>query len=244
MQSFKGYKRTNGDAATRNEIWIIPTAGELNNTAAHLASMLQKETGGAGIDTIVAFRFSTNLHQLLQHPNAGAMLLVGLGQEGTGKEALVKALGEYDPRRIRLLEIRKADDEIATGMQMLREMHQITSQDQRTDIPLGELKIGITHAEQDKASAAMHLAFGGCHLIVSITTEGTPFGTFVPTLKISTTTNLYIRKPCWIDFNAGSLLEGEKEETLRERLLRYLIEVAGGMRTNNEKSGYRETAAL
>ena len=75
--------------------------------------------------------------------------------------------------------------------------------------------------------AVTNLTASGCHLILFSTGRGTPVGAPVPTVKIATNTNLAKRKPHWIDFNAGEIIE-------------YVIEVANGKQTNNEKNGYKE----
>lgn len=85
--------------------------------------------------------------------------------------------------------------------------------------------------------AVTNLTASGCHMILFSTGRGTPVGAPVPTVKIATNTDLYTRKPHWIDFNAGEVLDGK---TLTDELLEYVIDVADGKQTNNEKNGYRE----
>lgn len=85
------------------------------------------------------------------------------------------------------------------------------------------------------------LTAAGVHMILFTTGRGTPFGAPAPTVKISTNTNLYNRKRDWIDFNAGTVADGE--ETLDEagdRLLQYVLSVASGEATLAEKHGCRE----
>ena len=84
------------------------------------------------------------------------------------------------------------------------------------------------------------LTAAGCHLILFTTGRGTPFGAPAPTVKISTNTALFEKKPEWIDFNAGTVASGEPLDEAGERLLDYVIEVASGRRTNAEKRGFRE----
>ncbi len=87
------------------------------------------------------------------------------------------------------------------------------------------------------------LTAAGAHMILFTTGRGTPFGAPAPTVKISTNTALYEKKGNWIDFNAGGVADGT--ETLDEagdRLLDYVLEVAGGKKTRQEESGYREIA--
>ena len=71
---------------------------------------------------------------------------------------------------------------------------------------------------------------------------GTPFGTFVPTMKISTSSTLAKNKPGWIHFNAGVIVENEPMEKTCERFIDYIIRVASGEPVNNEKKNYREIA--
>jgi altronate hydrolase len=86
------------------------------------------------------------------------------------------------------------------------------------------------------------LASSGCHMLLFTTGRGTPFGSFVPTVKISTNSDLYRRKPHWIDFNAGALLEDNSLEQLLEQLIEYVIKVANGQWVNQEKNKFREIA--
>lgn len=84
------------------------------------------------------------------------------------------------------------------------------------------------------------LTAAGAHIILFTTGRGTPFGAPVPTVKIATNSQIAERKKRWIDFNAGTVAEGESLENAGKRLLDYVLEVASGRQTNNEKHGYRE----
>lgn len=84
------------------------------------------------------------------------------------------------------------------------------------------------------------LTAAGAHIILFTTGRGTPFGAPVPTVKIATNTQIAERKKNWIDFNAGTVAEGESLDSAGKRLFDYVLEVAGGKQTNNEKQGYRE----
>lgn len=88
------------------------------------------------------------------------------------------------------------------------------------------------------SSTAMTAA--GAHLILFTTGRGTPFGAPAPTLKISTNSQLAEKKKGWIDFNAGTIAEGESIEMAAKRLLDFVIEVAGGKQTKAEERGFRE----
>lgn len=87
-----------------------------------------------------------------------------------------------------------------------------------------------------------NLAASGAHIILFTTGRGTPFGTVVPTLKISTNTSLATRKANWIDFNAGIILEGVSFEEAAKSLMALLKETAQGKLSKNEENDYREIA--
>jgi altronate hydrolase len=79
-------------------------------------------------------------------------------------------------------------------------------------------------------------------MVLFTTGRGTPYGGFVPTMKISTNSELAANKPHWIDFNAGQLVEEVSMETLVEQFIDKVITVASGEQTNNERNGIRELA--
>jgi altronate hydrolase len=86
------------------------------------------------------------------------------------------------------------------------------------------------------------LGMCGCQMVLFTTGRGTPFGGFVPTLKISSNTDIWRRKPSWIDFNAGRLIDGEDPDQVLEDLIDLIAKVASGEKTNNEINEYREIA--
>ena len=77
-------------------------------------------------------------------------------------------------------------------------------------------------------------------MVLFTTGRGTPFGTFVPTVKISTNSTLAKNKPNWIDFNAGELVEGTEMKDLVRKFIDKIISVASGEDARNEENGYRE----
>lgn len=88
-----------------------------------------------------------------------------------------------------------------------------------------------------------NLAASGCTIIVFTTGRGNPFGSVVPTIKMATNSELADKKKNWIDFNAGKIIDENKTfEELRDEFMKYLLEVASGKETNNEKYGFREIA--
>ncbi len=108
--------------------------------------------------------------------------------------------------------------------------------------PIKKKGLNLLSAPGNDLVAASALGFSGCHMVLFTTGRGTPFGSFVPTMKISTNSDLYNKKKNWIDFNAGSLLEGKTMEELLEEFVRFILEVASGKQLNHEKSGFKEIA--
>ncbi len=102
--------------------------------------------------------------------------------------------------------------------------------------------LNLMNAPGNDLIASTALAASGCQMVLFTTGRGTPFGSFVPTMKISTNTSLYKLKPHWIDFNAGTLVESETFEKALDRFLDYVIEVASGKPVNNEINNFREIA--
>ena len=86
------------------------------------------------------------------------------------------------------------------------------------------------------------LAAAGCQVVLFTTGRGTPFGTFVPTAKISTNSTLAANKPLWIDFNAGEIVDGKPVAEVDNAFIDFVLGVASGDLVNNEKSGYSEIA--
>jgi altronate hydrolase len=380
-RTFKGYVRKNGDVGVRNEIWIVPTVGCVNGIAERLAQQLRQETGEEHVDAIYTWHHNYGCSQLsgdhentrkilrdiVLHPNAGAVLIVGLGCENNQPDQFVELLGDYDKERIKLMVTQKIEgDELEVGMEILRGLYAVAKQDKRVDVPVSKLRIGlkcggsdgfsgitanplvgefsdwlvaqggtsvltevpemfgaetilmnrceneqlfketvslinnfkeyfISHGEpvgenpspgnkaggistlEDKALgctqkcgrapvsgvleygdilknsglnllsapgndlvASTALASCGCHIVLFTTGRGTPFGTFVPTMKISTNPTLAERKPNWVDFSAGQLIEGRTMKQLVPEFIDKVLSVASGEKARNEMNGYRE----
>lgn len=387
--TFRGFRRKNGDVGIRNEVWIVPTVGCVNGVANQLCERLKAELGFTnaaqgrqkGVERIVAFTHNYGcsqlgddhentrkiLRDLVLHPNAGAVLVVGLGCENNQPEDFMQSLGEYDKDRICLMVSQKVKgDEIEEGMKILRSLYRKASEDEREDVPLNELRVGLkcggsdgfsgitanpllglfsdfivqhggttvltevpemfgaetilmnrcatpqlfeqtvalvndfknyflSHGEpvgenpspgnkaggistlEEKALgctqkcgksavtgvmdygerltqkglnllsapgndlvASTALAACGCHIVLFTTGRGTPFGTFVPTMKVSTNSQLAADKPTWIDFNAGVLIEGKSRQDVFSDFAIKVISIASGEETWNEKKGYQE----
>ena len=100
--------------------------------------------------------------------------------------------------------------------------------------------LNLLSAPGNDLVAATALAAAGCQIVLFTTGRGTPFGTFIPTMKISTNSNLYNNKPNWIDFNAGQLVEGVEMKEVLNKFIDKIISVANGEKARNEINGYRE----
>ena len=102
--------------------------------------------------------------------------------------------------------------------------------------------LNLLSAPGNDLVASTALAASGCQMVLFTTGRGTPFGTFVPTMKISTNSQLFKSKQNWIDFNAGELMEGVDMLTLRNDFIDKVIATANGEKVKNEMNGYREIA--
>ncbi len=380
--TFKGYKRPNGSAGIRNELWIIPTVGCVNGVAERIKKQFLKDFKELAVDTVEVFKHNYGCSQLgedhentrailanmVTHPNNGGALVLGLGCENNSIESFKKKLKDYNRDRVMFIEAQAVEDEIQEGVDALKKLYLQMHLDKRVDIPLSELKIGlkcggsdglsgltanplvgmfsdflisqggttvltevpemfgaetilmnrakdyevfnkivklindfkeyfISHNQtiyenpspgnkeggittlEDKSLgctqkggkatvtevldygetikekglhllnspgndlvAATALASTGCQIVLFTTGRGTPFGTFVPTMKISTNTPLYKQKPNWIDFNAGTLVESQSKEEVLEYFIKDIVAVASGKRVKNEINDYREIA--
>jgi len=164
-ESFMGYRRANGQVGVRNEIWIIPTVGCVNDVAKALVRDNQHLAAGS-IDGLYCFTHPFGCSQtgedhaqtrrllaaLARHPNAGAVLVLGLGCENLTHEQFVEELGEYDSDRIKFLTCQEVDDEFEAGAKLLEECAGYAGKFQREAIPCSELIIGMKCGGSDGLS--------------------------------------------------------------------------------------------
>ena len=379
---FKGFKRKNGTVGVRNELWIVPTVGCVNGVAETIIKRFEKEVGDISpFENVLVLKHNYGCSQLgddhgntrsilrdaALHPNAGGVLVLGLGCENNNLYEFKEGLGEFDEERVKFLVSQEVSNEIEEGVTLLKEIYENAKNDKREEVPLSELKIGLKCGGSDGLSgitanpllgklsdflvvqggttvltevpemfgaetilmeraededvfsktvelindfkqyfmannqpvyenpspgnkeggittledkslgctqkagtstvtdvlkygerlnkrglnllsapgndlvAASALASAGCQLVLFTTGRGTPFGTYVPTIKVSTNTPLFEMKPHWIDYNAGILLEQSADGVLRD-FIDYVIKVASGELVNNEKNDFREIA--
>ncbi len=102
--------------------------------------------------------------------------------------------------------------------------------------------LNLLSAPGNDLVATSALGFSGCQLVLFTTGRGTPFGSFIPTLKIASNSKIAQKKPHWIDFNAGILLETSDRVAILQQFIDYILTVCSGELLNHEKIGFREIA--
>ena len=367
-RSFDGYLREDGRAGIRNELWIIPTVGCVNDICKSLELENAHLTEKFGLDGLFHFPHPYGCSQmgddhaqtrdllaaLCRHPNAGGVLVVGLGCENNKMEAFKALFAPEYQSKLRFMVCQQEDDELAVGAALLEELARYATSFRRQPLPPSKLVVGmkcggsdglsgitanptvgafsdkliamggatiltevpemfgaesllfdrcqdravfdkaaemvesfkhyftahgqvvyenpspgnkdggITTLEdksmgcvqkggsapvtdvlrygQQLATPGLNLLYGpgndlvsataltasGAQLILFTTGRGTPFGAPAPTLKISTNTPLFEKKPHWLDFNAGTVAEGESLDAASDRLLDLVFQSADG----------------
>lgn len=145
--TFQGYVRENGDVGIRNDVWIVNTVGCVNKTASRLAQLTGakhfehpfgcSQLGDDGKITQLILR------GLVNHPNAGGVLVLGLGCENNNIEVFKKVLGDWDPRRVRFLNAQDCPDEIEEGVRLIRELQEYAGGFSRQAVPIEKLRVGL-----------------------------------------------------------------------------------------------------
>ncbi|GAA6407316.1 altronate dehydratase family protein [Blautia hominis] len=190
---FNGYKRDSGRVGVRNEIWIIPTVGCVNNVASAIERQAQIYKTST-IDDIAAFPHPYGCSQmgddqeytrqiladLVNHPNAGGVLVLGLGCENSNIEELKKYIGSYDPQRVRFLTAQESQDEIRDGLAMIRELADYAGSFRREPISCRELVIGMKCGGSDGLSGITANPTVGGFSDLLISKGGTTILTEVP----------------------------------------------------------------
>ena len=144
---FYGYERENGDVGIRNDIWIINTVGCVNKTA----EILSRRTGAftfphpfgcsqMGEDQELTQKI---LKGLVNHPNAGGVLVLGLGCENNNIDVFKKVLGSWNENRIKFLNCQDSEDEIEDGIALIIELKAYADKFKRVKLPVSKLKVGL-----------------------------------------------------------------------------------------------------
>ena len=146
-KTFMGYIRENGDVGIRNEIWIINTVGCVNKVAKRLA-----EACGVfcfehpfGCSQLGDDHKTTQLilRGLVNHPNAGGVLVLGLGCENNNIKEFKKILGDYNLDRVKFLNTQDCEDEISEGIKLIDELKNYVAKFEREPVPVSKLKLGL-----------------------------------------------------------------------------------------------------
>ena len=156
--TFMGFERPDGQVGIRNEIWVIPTVGCVNGIAKQIVDRLNAETKAEGVDGIFAFPHNYGCSQLggdhentkkilrdmVLHPNAGGVLVIGLGCENNQPRVFEEFCGDYDRNRVKFMVCQEIEgDEVEAGVEILRGLYEQARNFKRTEQPASKLRIGL-----------------------------------------------------------------------------------------------------
>jgi len=145
--TFMGYVRENGDVGVRNELFVVPTVGCINDVAKALAakSGAKALTHPYGCSQLGGDLETTQriLAGLIKHPNVGGVLVLGLGCENNVMVDQKRILGDYNKKRVRFLTIQECEDEMAEGLAILDELKAQMKNDVRVEVPLSKLRVAV-----------------------------------------------------------------------------------------------------
>ena len=190
---FDGFRRADGKVGVRNEIWIIPTVGCVNSIAKALEKKAQKFVGGT-VEEVVAFvhpygcsqmgddqeHTRTVLADMIRHPNAGGVLVLGLGCENSNIPVLKDYIGEYDGQRVKFLQCQDVEDEQEEAMRLLGELAAYAGAFSREKVDASELIVGMKCGGSDGLSGITANPTVGGFSDLLISKGGTTILTEVP----------------------------------------------------------------
>ena len=155
-KTFLGFLRKNGQAGIRNDIYIVPTVGCVNNVSTIIrdefinkfneykgrVKVLQHPFGcsqlGEDLDNTKAI-----LAGIMHNPNAGGILLLGLGCENNRLNEFLPLVSDLDPERFFYFNAQDVEDEIDEGVKYLTKLHEVMKNDKRIPLPLSYLRLGV-----------------------------------------------------------------------------------------------------
>ncbi len=157
IPSFLGYKRKNGKVGTRNELWIINTVGCVNTSAERIAKICNEKFKSENFDGVFSFAHPYGCSQLgddltntqkvlsglMNNPNAGGILVIGLGCENNQLKTFLKLTSNVDSERIRSFNSQEVKDEIELGVKFAEELFEIMKNDRREECPVSKLTLGM-----------------------------------------------------------------------------------------------------
>lgn len=190
---FEGYRRTDGKAGIRNEIWIIPTVGCVNSIAKALETAAKKFVGG-NVEDVIAFQYPYGCSQMgddqentrkvladmIHHPNAGGVLVLGLGCENSNIPVLMDYIGAYDEQRVKFLQCQDVEDEMEEAMKLIGELAAYAGAFSREKIDASELIIGMKCGGSDGLSGITANPVVGAFSDLLVSKGGTTILTEVP----------------------------------------------------------------
>lgn len=172
--TFEGYVRENGDVGIRNDIWIVNTVGCVNKTAQRLSALTGAKyfSHPYGCSQLGDDHLTTQkiLCAMVNHPNAGGVLVLGLGCENNNIKEMKRALGEYNPNRVKFLNCQDEDDEISAGVSLIDELKSYADTFKRQKIDISKLRVGLKCGGSDAYSgiSANPLVGSLCDTLVSL----------------------------------------------------------------------------
>jgi altronate hydrolase len=168
IPTFDGYRRPNGSVGIRNEIWIVNTVGCVNHSATRIAERATRELvrEGSAVEGIYTFNHPFGCSQLGEdmaytqrllaglacHPNAAAVLVLGLGCENNQIQIFTEFLDDPTSARFRFFNAQDVDDELETGVRLVHELAEYASQFKREPVPASELILGLKCGGSDGLS--------------------------------------------------------------------------------------------
>ncbi len=190
---FKGFERKDGKVGVRNEIWIIPTVGCVNNVAGAIAKQANAYVKGS-VEEVISFPHPYGCSQmgddqehtrqiladLINHPNAGGVLVLGLGCENSNIDVLKPYIGEYDENRVKFLVSQESEDEIADGVALVKELIDYAAPQERVPISASKLIVGLKCGGSDGFSGITANPLVGKFSDLLIGAGGTTILTEVP----------------------------------------------------------------
>ena len=191
--TFMGFNRPDGKVGVRNEIWVIPTVGCVNNVATAIAKQANAFVKGS-VEEVIAFPHPYGCSQmgddqehtrkiladLINHPNAGGVLVLGLGCENSNIDVLKPYIGDYDENRVKFLVCQEHEDEIADSVEIIKGLIDYASKFEREPISVSKLVIGMKCGGSDGLSGITANPLVGRFSDLLISKGGTTILTEVP----------------------------------------------------------------
>ena len=191
--TFMGFNRPNGKVGVRNEIWVIPTVGCVNNVATAIAKQANAYVRGS-VDEVIAYPHPYGCSQmgddqensrkiladLINHPNAGGVLVLGLGCENSSIDVLKTYIGDYDEKRVKFVVSQECEDEIETAIEAIKELIGYAATFEREPISVSKLVIGMKCGGSDGLSGITANPLVGRFSDILISKGGTTILTEVP----------------------------------------------------------------